>query len=205
MQNKSFFGRALVGFLAVGLLGLATNGAAQRNKGQLEPPTARDIRRMEARKEEVRHQLALLPYYSVFDWLQAGVEPDGNVVLGGQVVRPTLKDDAGARVKELEGVTRVVNDIEVLPLSPMDDELRVALYRRIYSFDSPLFRYATSSLPPIHIIVKNGQVTLKGIVANQADSDLAYMAARQVPGVFEVKNELQIEQRVDEKVSRLHK
>ena len=85
----------------------------------------------------------------------------------------------------------------------MDDQLRVAVYRRIYNFDSPLFRYATSSVPPIHIIVKNGHVTLKGIVANQADSDVAYMAARQVPGVFDVKNELQIEQRVDEKVSQL--
>ena len=84
----------------------------------------------------------------------------------------------------------------------MDDQLRVALYRRIYSFESPLFRYATWSTPPIHIIVKNGHVTLKGIVANQADSDLAYMAARQVPNVFEVRNELQIEERTDEKVSR---
>ncbi len=206
MRNKSFLNRGLVGFLAVVLLGLATDaGAAQRNKGQLEPPTARDVRRMEALKEEVRHQLALLPYYSVFDWLQAEVKPDGTVVLGGQAVRPTLKDDAEARVKKLESITRVVNNIEVLPLSSMDDQLRIALYRRIYNFDSPLFRYATSSVPPIHIIAKNGHVTLKGIVANQGDSDLAYMAARQVPGVFDVTNELQIEQRVDEKVSRVHK
>jgi len=76
------------------------------------------------------------------------------------------------------------------------------LYRRIYNFDSPLFRYATWSTPPIHVIVKNGHVTLKGIVANQGDSQLAFMAANQVPGVFEVKNELQIEERHDEKVSR---
>ncbi len=204
MRNKSFVGRGLIGFLAVILLALATDaGAAQRSKGQLEPPTARDTRRMEALKEEVRHQLALLPYYSVFDWLQAEVKPDGTVILGGEAARPTLKDDAEARVKKLESITRVVNDIEVLPLSPMDDQLRVASYRRIYNFDSPLFRYATWSVPPIHIIVKNGHVTLKGIVANQGDSDLAYMAARQVPGVFDVKNELQIEQRIDEKVSRL--
>jgi len=113
-----------------------------------------------------------------------------------------LKDDAEARVKKLEDATRVINEIEVLPLSPMDDQMRITLYRRIYSFDSPLFRYATWSSPPIHIIVKNGHVTLKGIVANQGDSDLAYMAARQVPNVFDVKNELQIEQRVEEKVSR---
>ena len=144
----------------------------------------------------------MLPYFSVFDWLQAEVKPDGTIILSGQVVRPTLKDDAEASVKRLEDATRVINEIEVLPLSPMDDQLRIVLYRRIYSFDSPLFRYATWSSPPIHIIVKNGHVTLKGIVANQGDSDLAYMAARQVPNVFEVKNELQIEQRVDEKVSR---
>jgi len=122
--------------------------------------------------------------------------------LMGEVVRPTLKDDAEARVKKLEAATRVVNNIEVLPLSPMDDQLRLALYRRIYNFDSPLFRYATWSTPPIHIIAKNGHVTLKGVVANQGDSQLAYMAANQVPGVFDVKNELQIEERTDEKVSR---
>src|SRR5207302_1646640 len=116
--------------------------------------------------------------------------------------RPTLKDDAEARVKKLEGITELTNNIEALPLSPMDDQLRVALYRRIYNYDSPLFRYATWSAPPIHIIVNNGHVTLKGVVANQGDSDLANIAARQVPNVFDVKNELQIEERIDEKVSR---
>src|SRR2546427_8787945 len=147
MRNKSLLLRGSVGFVAIVLLGFAMDaGAAQRNKAELKPPTARDTRRMEALKEEVRHQLALLPYYSVFDWLQAEVKRDGTVILGGEVVRPTLKDDAEARVKKLEGVTRVVNGIEVLPLSPMDDELRIALYRRMYNFDSPLFRYATSSV-----------------------------------------------------------
>src|SRR5213593_4909081 len=126
MRNKSFVGRGLIGFLAVVLLALATDaGAAQRSKGQLEPPTARDVRRMEALKEEVRHQLAMLPYYSVFDWLQAEVKPDGTITLSGQVVRPTLKDDAEARVKKLEDATRVINEIEVLALSPMDDQLRI--------------------------------------------------------------------------------
>jgi BON domain len=96
----------------------------------------------------------------------------------------------------------VINSIEVLPLSPMDDQLRIALYRAIFRFDSPLFRYGTQSVPPVHIIVKNGHVTLKGVVSNQMDSQLAYMAANAVPGVFEVKNELQVEQRVDEKVSK---
>jgi hyperosmotically inducible protein len=177
--------------------------AAQRTKALVGLGSAgdRDDRRMEALAEEVRHQLLMLPYYSVFDWLQADVKPDGTVTLMGQVVRPTLKDDAEKNVEKLEAATRVINNIEVLPLSPMDDQLRIAVYRRIYSFDSPLFRYATWSSPPIHIVVNNGHVRLKGIVANQGDSQLAYMAARQVPGVFDVRNELQIEGRTDLKVS----
>src|SRR5207302_7123277 len=198
MRNKSLLIRGFIVVFSVLLLASAPNArAAQRSKtpAQLESPTTRDIYRTEALKEEIRHQLVTLPYYSVFDWLQAQVTPDGMVTLMGQAVRPTLKDDAERRVKKLEAVTGVTNNIEVLPLSPMDDDLRVALYRRIYNYDSPLFRYATWSTPPIHVIVKNGHVTLKGIVANQGDSQLAFMAANQVPGVFEVKNELQIEER----------
>jgi len=191
----------LAGLLLIATLDL---GAAQRDKNPatLNTPANRNARRIEALKEEVRHQLVTLPYYTVFDWLQAQVKPDGTVTLMGEVTRPTVKDDAEHRVKKLEAVSRTINNIEVLPLSPMDDELRVALYRAIYRFDSPLFRYGTQSVPPIHIIVKNGHVTLKGIVLNEGDSQLAYMAARGVPGTFEVKNELQIEQRVEEKTTK---
>ena len=142
---------------------------------------------------EVRHELVTLPFYDVFDWLDAEVRADGTVVLSGQVVRPTTRSDAEARVKRLRGVTRVVNEIEVLPLSPDDDRLRAALYNAIYRFDSPLFRYATRAVPPIHIVVRNGRATLKGVVATKNDSDLAYMAARGVPGLFEVTNELRVE------------
>ena len=202
VKNSVWFSMLLS--LGVLLLALIPNiSAAQRSKtDQLTPATDRNTRRMETLKEEVRHQLVMLPYYSVFDWLQAQVKPDGTVTLTGEVTRPTTKDDAENRVKKLESATRVVNNIEVLPLSPMDDQLRVALYRAIFRFDSPLFRYGTQSVPPIHVIVKNGHVALKGIVANQMDSQLAYMAAQGVPGVFEVKNELQVEQRTDEKVSK---
>ena len=143
-----------------------------------------------------------MPYYSVFDWIEGEVKPDGTVTLRGEVTRPTIKDDAAGRVKQLESVTKLNNEIEVLPLSPNDDHLRVAVYRAIFNFDSPLFRYATQSVPPIHIIVKNGNVALKGIVANQGDSEFAEIKARGVSGAFDVKNELQIEQRTDEKVSR---
>jgi osmotically-inducible protein OsmY len=171
-------------------------------QGQLKSKVARDQRQTEVLKEEVRHQLVTLPYYSVFDWLGAAVKPDGTVILTGEVTRPTLKSDAENRIKRLESVLGVINSVEVLPLSPMDDDLRIALYRAIFRYDSPLFRYGTQSVPPIHIIVKNGHVALKGVVANQMDSELAYMAANGVSGVFEVKNELQIEQGLDEKVSR---
>src|SRR5215467_12383849 len=177
--------------------------AAQQSKLQnrLNLPGTRNDRRVEELSQEVRHQLVMLPYYSVFDWLQAQVKPDGTVTLMGEVTRPTTKEDAASRVKGLEGATRVVDNIEVLPVSPMDDQIRIAVYRSIFSYDSPLFRYATQSVPPIHIIVNNGHVTLKGIVATQSDSELANIKANQVPGVFSVKNELQIEGRTDERIS----
>lgn len=142
--------------------------------------------------KEIRHELATLPYYGVFDWLEFEVRPDNTVVLKGQVVRPTTKSDAEARVKGIDGVAGVINQIEVLPLSPSDDRLRLALYRTLYNWDSPLFRYATQSVPPIHIIVANGRATLKGIVDSKADAQLAYIRARGVPGLFDVKNEIQV-------------
>jgi len=143
--------------------------------------------------KEVRHELATLPYYGVFDWLQFQVLPDKTVVLKGQVVRPSTKADAEARVKDIDGVSKVVNEIQVLPLSPQDDRLRVALYRSIYDWNSPLFRYATQAVPPIHIIVDHGRATLRGVVASKGDAQIAYMRARSVPGLFDVKNELQVE------------
>lgn len=140
--------------------------------------------------KEVRHQLVLLPYYSVFDNLAFKVE-GSKVTLMGQVVRPTLKSDSEAVVKKVEGVTSVQNDIEVLPVSPMDDRLRRALYRTLYS-DPGLSRYSYSAVPSIHIIVKNGNVTLEGVVDNEADKNLAGLRANGVPNVFSVKNNLNI-------------
>lgn len=142
---------------------------------------------------QVRHELATLPYYGVFDWLEFQTLPDNTVVLRGQVVRPSTKSEAEARVKDIDGVSKVVNEIQVLPPSPSDDRLRIALYRAIYNWNSPLFRYATQSIPPIHIIVERGRATLRGIVATKADAQIAYMRARAVPGLFDVKNELLIE------------
>jgi hyperosmotically inducible periplasmic protein len=140
--------------------------------------------------EEVRHRLVMMPYYGVFDWLEGEVQPNGTVALRGEVTRPTTKSDAEARVRKVEGVTRVVSEINVLPVSPTDDAIRIAMYRALFNYDSPLFRYATRAVPPIHIIVNNGRVTLKGYVASQMDKQLAYTYARGVSGVFEVKDEL---------------
>ena len=142
---------------------------------------------------EVRHELVTLPYYGVFDWLEFEVRTDNTVILRGQVVRPSTKSDAEDRVEDIDGVSRVVNEIEVLPLSPNDDRLRRALYRSIYGFNSPLFRYAHQAVPSIHLIVSRGRATLKGVVANRGDATLAYHRARAVPGLFDVKNELKVE------------
>lgn len=146
-----------------------------------------------ALKEEVRHQLVTLPYYSLFDWLEAEVAPDGQVTLMGEVTHPTLRRDAEASIKRLSAVTKVVDNIEVLPLSKYDWQLRRTLYKAIYKYDSPLFKYALQAVPPIHIIVKNGHVTLKGVVASNADKQLAGSAARGVPFAFDVKNDLTVE------------
>ncbi|HEX9000531.1 MAG TPA: BON domain-containing protein [Blastocatellia bacterium] len=143
--------------------------------------------------KEVRHELAMLPYYSLFDWLQFEVKPEGVVVLMGQVTRPTLKSDAEKVVKKVEGVEKVVNQIEVLPLSSNDDRIRRNVYRALFNYSSPLFRYSVGAVPSIHIIVKNGNVTLKGVVLSKGDSTIATVQANGVPGVFSVTNELLVE------------
>ncbi len=140
---------------------------------------------------EVRHELVMLPYYGVFDNLAFRVDGD-TVTLLGQVTRPTLKSDAERAVKNIEGVGKVVNDIEVLPVSPNDDRLRLAVFRSIYG-QPTLNRYGLQAVPPIHVIVKNGAVTLEGVVANQTDKDMANIQANQVPGVFSVTNNLRVE------------
>jgi hyperosmotically inducible protein len=141
---------------------------------------------------EVRHELVMLPYYGVFDNLAYRVD-GGTVTLLGEVTRPTLKSDATKAVKDIEGVTNVVNNIEVLPLSSMDDQIRRAVFRQIYG-TTGLDRYGFQAVPSIHIIVKNGHVTLEGVVANAADRDLVGIKAKSVPNVFSVDNRLRLEQ-----------
>jgi len=140
---------------------------------------------------DVQQQLFSLPYYTVLDFLAFRVEPAGTIRLLGQVVRPTLKDDAERRVKKVEGVETVINEIEVLPTSSTDDAIRLAVYRNVYRSDA-LDRYGLGSQPSIRIIVKNGRVALEGVVDNESDKSIAGLKAREINGVFEVKNNLTV-------------
>ncbi|MCC6366363.1 MAG: BON domain-containing protein [Bryobacterales bacterium] len=166
--------------LAAGLLASA----------MLLPASTKNSTTVQDLSSRVRHELLMLPYYNVFDNLSYQV--NGNeVTLYGQVTWPALKSDAGNVVKHIAGVSKVVNDIEVLPLSPFDDSIRLRTFRAIYS-QPGLDRYALRAVPGIHIIVKNGNVTLEGVVASQMDKNLAGIRANGVPGVFSVTNNLQV-------------
>ena len=141
-------------------------------------------------RKEVGHELAMLPYVTVFDNLAYKVE-DGTVTLLGQVVNPVNRTDADKAVKSIEGVEHVDNQIEVLPVSPMDSRLRRQLFRAIYGF-GPLEKYDMGVIKPVRIIVKSGHVTLEGIVDSQADKDAAGLRANGVAGVFSVTNNLRV-------------
>jgi hyperosmotically inducible protein len=166
--------KSVCAVLLVGTLGLVSAQTSDRSQDRIV--------------KEVRHELVMLPYYSVFDNLAYRV--DGNqVTLFGQVTRPTLKNDAEQAVKRIEGVQAVTNQIEVLPVSGNDDRIRHAVYRAIYSKPG-LEMYSLRAVPTIHIIVKNGNVTLTGAVGTAMDKQIAQMAANGVPGVFSVKDEV---------------
>jgi hyperosmotically inducible protein len=142
-------------------------------------------------EREVRRELVTLPFYSLFDHFTFRVEGD-TVTLMGKVSRPTLKSEAENVIKKIEGVEKVANQIEVLPLSPNDDRLRLALYRAIYGH-SALQTLAIRAVPPIHIIVENGNVTLEGLVGTAVEKTVAGAQANGVSGVFSVTNNLRVE------------
>ena len=141
-------------------------------------------------EEQVRHEILMLPYYSVFDNLSYEVNGT-EVVLSGQVTWPVLRSDAEGAVRSVPGVTRVVNHIEVLPLSPYDNAIRRAELHAIYSHDG-LYRYGMGTQPSIRIIVRNGSVTLEGVVNTETDRNMVGLFANQVPGVFSVTNNLRV-------------
>jgi hyperosmotically inducible protein len=166
----------------------------QNQNGELALPEARTSlggSNSTARiSREVRHELLMDPYYSLFDNLAYRV--DGNTVtLMGAVVDPATKANAEAAVKKIEGVDKVNDQIEVLPPSSMDDQIRRAEYRAIFGADG-LGRYSMGAVPPIHIVVKSGHVQLVGVVDNETDKNLAGMRANTVPNVFSVQNDLQV-------------
>ncbi len=170
--------------VAVILLSLAALSFAQDR----DQPSAKAQERI---TREVRHELLMLPYFTVFDNIAYKV--DGyTVTLLGQVTRPSLKSDAESAVKHIEGVEKVDNQIEVLPPSGMDDGLRRRLYRTIYGYPA-LEKYAMGVQRQIHIVVKNGHVTLEGVVDSEADKNIIGIRANGVPDVFSVTNNLRVD------------
>jgi hyperosmotically inducible protein len=141
--------------------------------------------------KQVRHKLLMLPYYGVFDNLAYSID-GSKVTLHGQVVRPSTRTDAARSVSQIEGVSQVINKIQVLPLSSFDDSIRVRTYRALQRTGG-LYRYFMGSNPSLHIVVDRGNITLTGVVSSKLDKQLAYMTARQVSGAFSVTNALQIE------------
>lgn len=187
------------------LLGATVCGAASGRPQNAAPsqaqPTAAQDQSMSANESlspesedklvrEIRHELIMLPYYNVFDNLTFGIN-GRTVTLNGQVVKAVTKSDAENSVKHIEGVEKVVNNIEVLPPSNLDDRIRRQVYNSIYSY-GPLFKYGNMSVPPIHIIVRNGRIALEGVVDSEADKNYAGIRASQVPGTFQVTNNLRV-------------
>ncbi len=144
-------------------------------------------------REQIRHEISVLPYSGIYDWIEAQLLTDGTVILRGNVTRPSTKTDAESRIRDIEAVSKVVNEIKVLPLSQYDNEIRFGVYRSLFNGNSPLLGYALGANPSIHIIVENGHVTLKGVVTNAMDKQLAGLAANRVFGVFSVANQLRLE------------
>ncbi len=173
--------------LAIGMLLLGIAQMLAQDQSRLHAAPAMNTDRI---VKEVRHELLMLPYYNVFDNIQYKVE-GYNVTLIGYVTNPVVKSDAGNAVKRIEGVETVNNQIEVLPPAPMDNQIRHRVFRAVYGF-GPLQKYDMPVIKPIRIIVKGGHVTLEGVVDNETDKNTAGIRANSVPGIFSVKNNLQV-------------
>jgi hyperosmotically inducible protein len=179
-------------------LGVVALSAADKNKlkdvpddGHMDPYVQGPANESRIIRE-VRHNLVSLPYFGVFDDLGFNVN-GSTVTLVGAVTQPFLKDDAERAARKVEGVANVTNNIEILPLSPMDDGIRRQVFHAIYGDPSLSMKYGYSAFPSIHIIVKNGNVRLEGVVGNQMDKQLAGMRANGVPGTFQVVNSLRVD------------
>jgi len=188
---KKILGCMLVGVMCIGISGTGLSQEPSSNPGGAAQSITGPLRMQDRISREVFHELITLPQLTIFDNIQYKV--DGNkVTLMGQVREAILKDSAEKTVKHIEGVESVNNQIEILPTSSNDDRIRRQVARALFN-DERLFRYSMGSVPPIHIIVKNGHVTLEGVVNSQADKDAANIRANGVPGVFSVDNHLQVQ------------
>jgi hyperosmotically inducible protein len=189
-MKKTFL--AFVAGAMITIMGIPATAADKDNKPKHMDPYVNGPGDETGLIREIRHRLVMLPYYGVFDDL--GFTVNGSTVtLVGQVAQPVLKDDAERTVKKVEGVSKVVNNIEVLPLSPNDDRIRRAVYRTIFGDPTIGDRYGFSAVPSIHIIVKNGNVRLEGIVSSEFDRNLINSKVQGIPGIFSVQNELRVE------------
>ena len=189
--------RKVLWLAALAPLFLASTGHASAQNGQNAPSDHNDPYvhgpAGEARLiQEVRHQLVMLPYYTIFDDLGFRVQ-GSTITLVGAVTNPVLKSSAQNVVKSVEGVSQVINQIKVLPVSDFDWQIRRAMARTIYGDPQIGTRYGYQALPSIHIIVENGHVTLEGVVGNTFDKNLIGIRANSVPNVFSVTNNLQVE------------
>lgn len=184
-------GCALAAVMCIGMSGAGLSQEPGGNSGTAAQGATGPARMQDRISREVFHELVTLPQLTIFDNLQYKVD-GSKVTLIGQVRDAILKDSAEKSVKHIEGVDSVNNQIEILPTSSNDDRIRRDVARALFN-DERLFRYSMGSLPPIHIIVKNGHVTLEGIVNSQADKDAANIRANGVPGVFSVDNHLQVQ------------
>ena len=171
----------LLTFLTIGLFGISVDSATAQNNNSGGARLDRQIRR----------EILTLPYYGVFDAIGYRMN-GGTVTLTGYVVRPTTKRDAEESIRDIDGVRNVVNNIEVLPLSPSDDRIRARLLQTFVNRGGSLYRYFMGANPGIRIIVNRGRVTLEGYVDNRGDANLANILARSVPGTFAVTNNLQV-------------
>jgi hyperosmotically inducible periplasmic protein len=201
--------------IAVSILGLAVQIPPALGQQAAAPSDAQQQALVNL-AQAVRKQILTNTQYGVFDYIHFAIKGGDTVVLRGYASRPTLKSSLGNSVKRISGVKTVVNEIEVLPLSPNDDRIRAAVYQAIYGW-GPLQRYTSNRGPganlnvnsvarraggitndppigwhAIHIIVKNGNVTLEGVVDNSGDLSLAGIRANGVSGVFSVDNNLQV-------------
>lgn len=171
-------------FFLVSLFMVSLTWAAPLGQGQENKPA-------NPLEKEIFHSLLMLPHYGVFDSLFFQLD-NNNVTLLGQVLLPISKDEAGKRVAKIAGIGTITNNIEVLPVSTNDDHIRMRVYRKLFN-TAGLYRYAMGMMPSIHIIVKRGHVVLEGFVSTEADSKLAFLAVKELTGVFSVKNNLKVE------------